>query len=347
VNSDVWRLTCHISTNMRKNDLVIIIFILAAFIHLQKDVSAQPTQSKCSQIGYPTPDVSVQSYRLNRIEGQAIYASPSQKWELGSGNGVCVILFNRESKTLAASVTTDDKGQFEFVNIAPGEYTLIAAAGDLQVIGIPIQLIADRKANKLQRLLLHLREKQDKRKGYVTPVTHLALRKELLAMAEQDQNIRNEMIKSGVDNPNKEILSRMDVIDRRNISRMRSIIKEYGWPGPGLVGWDGSEAAFLLVQHADHLTHKELLPLMRKEYGAGNLSGPNYALFIDRVLVDDGRPQIYGSRAKPFDQWESREPVLYPIEDEANVDIRRAEVGLAPLGEYREFLKQMYHPRRR
>jgi hypothetical protein len=215
------------------------------------------------------------------------------------------------------------------------------------VIGIPIQLIPARKANKLQRLLLHLREKQDKRKSYVTPVTHPALRKELLAMVERDQNIRNEMIKSGADHPSKEVLARMDVIDRRNTSRMRSIIKEYGWPGPGLVGWDGSEAAFLLVQHADHLTQKELLPLMRKEYRAGNLSGPNYALFIDRVLVEDGRPQRYGSRARPFDQWEAGEPVLYPIEDEANVDIRRAEVGLPPLAEYREFLKQMYHPRSR
>jgi len=37
--------------------------------------------------------------------------------------------------------------------------------------------------------------------------------------------------------------------------------------------------------------------------------------------------------------------VLYPIEDEANVDKRRAEVGLSPLAEYREGLKQMYYPR--
>ena len=126
---------------------------------------------------------------------------------------------------------------------------------------------------------------------------------------------------------------------------MKSIIKEYGWPGAALVGWDGTDAAFFLVQHADHLTQKELLTLMQSEYRAGNLSGPNYALFTDRVLVDDGKPQVYGSRARPFDQWEAGEPVLYPIEDEANVDNRRAEVGLSPLAEYRKFLKQMYRPR--
>jgi hypothetical protein len=111
-----------------------------------------------------------------------------------------------------------------------------------------------------------------------------------------------------------------------------------------LVWWDGTEAAFILVQHADHSFQKELLPLMQREYKAGNLSGPNYAFFLDRLLVEDGRPQIYGSRATPFEQWKGGEPALYPIADEANVDQRRAEVGLSPLAEYREILKQMYHP---
>jgi len=314
---------------------------LAVVIAWRVNVPAQ-SQSKCSQNTYSAPDISIESYRLSRIEGQAVYASTSQKWELGIGNGICVTLFSRKSKGLVASVTTDDKGQFEFVNVPPGEYVLTAFAGDLQRIIIPVQLIPARKAGKSQRLLLHLREKEDKRKSYVTPVTHLALRKELLAMIERDQKVRNEMIHSGVDHPNREILARMDMIDRRNTLRMKSIIKEYGWPGPALVGWDGTEAAFFLVQHADHRTQKELLPLMQKEFRAGNLSGPNYALFIDRVLVKDGRPQVYGSQVR---QWEAGEPVLYPIEDEANVDKRRAEVGLSPLAEYREFLKQMYHPK--
>ena len=194
---------------MRKNDLVVAISTLAALIPWQAEVHAQQPQSKCSQIRYPTADVSVQSYRLNRIEGQAVYASPSQKWELGPVNGACVTLFSRKSKELVASVTTDEKGQFEFVNIAPGEYVLTAFAGDLQKISLPIQLIPARKSDKSQRLLLHLREKEDTRKSYVTPVTHLALRKELLGMIGRDQKIRNEMIKSGVDNPDKEILARM------------------------------------------------------------------------------------------------------------------------------------------
>jgi hypothetical protein len=55
---------------------------------------------------------------------------------------------------------------------------------------------------------------------------------------------------------------------------------------------------------------------MQREYKAGVLSGPNYALLTDRVLV----------------------------EDEADVDKRRAEVGLSLLAGYRERLKQKYYP---
>jgi hypothetical protein len=39
------------------------------------------------------------------------------------------------------------------------------------------------------------------------------------------------------------------------------------------------------------------------------------------------------------------QPILEPIEDEANVDKRRAEVGLSTLAEYRELLKRIYFPK--
>jgi hypothetical protein len=163
-------------------------------------------------------------------------------------------------------------------------------------------------------------------------------------MHERDQNIRNEMISAGVDHPSKDITKRMDTIDRENTTRMMRVIAQFGWPSASLVGWDGTEAAFILVQHADQKDHEKLLPLIVKEYKAGNVSGPNYALFVDRALVEEGKPQTYGTRAKPFAEWQSGKPALYPIEDEAGVDKRRAEVGLSPLSEYLGQLKRMYYP---
>lgn len=323
---------------MRAN--IPIIFI--ALISWTTSGKAQP-QNSCSQIKYIPPPAQARRYRLSRVEGQAVYASPSNKWELGVANGVCAMLFNRTNGEVVAALTTDDRGQFEFAGIAPGDYVLIAFAGDLQKISVPIQLLPGENTVKSQRLLLHLREKEDPRKSYVTAVTNLRLRKELIALVKQDQNIRDEMIRSGVDHPDKTIMARMDAIDSQNTARMRSVIKEVGWPGADLVGWDGTEAAFTLIQHAAHSFHKELLPVMQKKFKSGDLSGPNYALFLDRLLVESGKLQVYGSKAKPFEQWKG-EPSLYPIADEANVDKRRAEVGLSTLAEYREFLKRMYYP---
>lgn len=177
-------------------------------------------------------------------------------------------------------------------------------------------------------------------------IANPALRRELLQRVEQDRAIRNELIKKGMEHPDQSVLARMQAIDSSNTERMRAIVRRYGWPGPKLVGREGTEAAFLLVQHADHAFQKEMLPLVEKAYKRGELSGQSYALLLDRVLVGEGKPQVYGTQAKRIEEWKGREPVLEPIEDEANVDKRRAEVGLFPLSEYRELLKQMYFPKK-
>lgn len=177
------------------------------------------------------------------------------------------------------------------------------------------------------------------------PVADPALRQELLKMVAQDQAIRNELIKKGIERPDKTLEARMTAIDRANTARVKEIVRRHGgWPGPELVGPDGTEAAFLIVQHADHATQKEMLPLVRSAYKSGKLSGQSYALLLDRTLVGDGKPQVYGTQAKRFEHWKNGEPALEPIEDEANVDKRRAEVGLFPLSEYLKIMKQLYFP---
>ena len=171
-----------------------------------------------------------------------------------------------------------------------------------------------------------------------------ALRQELLNRLERDQAIRNEWIRKGSDTHDAALQARMREIDSSNTSRMKEIVKQFGWPNPDLVGEDGQDAAFLIVQHAEYEFQKEMLPLVEAAYKAGTLAGQFYALLLDRVLVREGKPQVYGTQAKSADMWKNHEPVFEPIEDEANVDKRRAEVGLPSLAEYRSLLKQMYFP---
>jgi hypothetical protein len=171
------------------------------------------------------------------------------------------------------------------------------------------------------------------------------LRKELLERYARDQAIRNEMIAKGVTKIDASVAARMTEIDSANTARMKEIVKQYGWPGPELVGVDGTEAAFMLVQHAEHQFQKEMLPLVETAYRQKKLHGQDYALLLDRVLVAEGKPQVYGTQAKTFDKWNGHEPTFEPIEDEANVDKRRVEVGLFPMAEYRKLLRQGYFPK--
>ena len=199
--------------------------------------------------------------------------------------------------------------------------------------------------NNLGFLLLLLSSTQAQNAGN-PPVKEPALRQELLKLVEQDKAIRNELISKGIEHPDEAILARMRAIDTANTERVRTIVRQYGWPGPELVGQDGTDAAFLIVQHADLAFQKEMLPLVEKAYRSGGLSGQSYALLLDRVLVGEGKPQVYGTQARPIGEWKNKEPVLQPIEDEANVDKRRAELGLMPLADYRKFLKQLYFPQK-
>lgn len=329
---------------MQKKFFIIIVLAFVTVIFGQRTAFAQQPQDKCSQITYSKSKTGIDRYRLDHIEGQAVFGDVSEKGEFASASGLCVALFSEKNKRLVATVTTDDRGQFKFMNVASGGYLFIASLGVLHEVVALVQLDNSpaRKAAKPQRLLLHMRSKEDRRKSFITLVTKPTLREELLKMVDEDQTIRRNLIQQGVNHPDKALEGRMADIDSRNMARIKEIVKRYGWPGPELVGRDGTDAAFLLIQHAADLAfQKKMLPLVRDAYLANKLSAWSYALLLDRVLARENKPQVYGMSVK---RWEGEEPVLDPIEDEANVDKRRAKLGLPPLSEYLEFMKQMHFP---
>ena len=176
--------------------------------------------------------------------------------------------------------------------------------------------------------------------GLVQSGIDAELRDELLAMSQADQQIRKALIAAGLEQPNKELLSRMTEIDAANQPRIKGIIEKHGWPGRSLVGEEGATAAFLLVQHADRDPdfQKSALPLLRAAYEAGEASGEHLALLTDRVLVAEGKPQRYGTQV----EIESGSVVIKPVEDESNLDNRRKRLGLEPMAEYLKTLREIY-----
>jgi hypothetical protein len=82
-------------------------------------------------------------------------------------------------------------------------------------------------------------------------VTYTELRTELLRRREVDQVPMRE---ARVGKPiSRAAIEQMRATARENAEWLKGVISEHGWPGRSLVGENGSDAAWLLVQHADHL----------------------------------------------------------------------------------------------
>jgi hypothetical protein len=81
--------------------------------------------------------------------------------------------------------------------------------------------------------------------------------------------------------------------DSINLVEVKTILKTYGWLGRDIVGLFANAALFLVIQHADPLTQKTYLPMMRKAVTKGNARGADPALLEDRVALNEGRKQRY------------------------------------------------------
>lgn len=170
----------------------------------------------------------------------------------------------------------------------------------------------------------------------VDPVAEPALRDELLALFAEDQAARHAVMAD----ENAETVARVEAIDRRSTARMKELVATVGWPGRSLVGRNAANAAWCLVQHADHdvAFQKQCLPLIERAVEGGEAEPDHAAYLYDRIAVAEQRPQRYGTQY-------GADGTPQPIEDEPNVDARRASVGLEPLAEYDRRMQELFQRR--
>ncbi len=122
-------------------------------------------------------------------------------------------------------------------------------------------------------------------------------------------------------------------IDSCNLAQVEAIVQKYGWLGKSAIG-KYNQVLFLVIQHADLAKQVKYFPLLKASVEKGESSKADAAMLQDRILMRQGKKQIYGSQVV---RDKSGEQVFYPIEDEVNVNIRRANVGLQPLEEYAKY----------
>jgi hypothetical protein len=152
---------------------------------------------------------------------------------------------------------------------------------------------------------------------------------------DQQYRIQSEEIEKKNGWESKELKDLWKIIrkkDSSNLVVVKSILDEYGWLGSDVVGEKGNRALFLVIQHADRITQEQYLPMMREAVKNGKAKGSSLALLEDRVLLAQGKKQIYGSQISQ--DLQTHDYYVRPLEDPDNVDKRRAAVGLEPLAVY-------------
>lgn len=156
------------------------------------------------------------------------------------------------------------------------------------------------------------------------------LRMELINMSSKDQHVREELAADG--SLFERYHPRMLEVHQRNGKRLAEVIEQYGWPRKSLVGEDGAEAAWLILQHdiSNPTLQRRCLPLLEAAAKAGEVPLWQPAYLLDRIRCNEGKSQVYGTQ---FD-WDGHGRMSpLPVEDIEHVDERRAAVGLGPLEE--------------
>jgi VWFA-related protein len=157
--------------------------------------------------------------------------------------------------------------------------------------------------------------------------TNKKLHEELLKLDNQTR----KLIEISVDSGNSSDLpSRMDDTREKHNARLCEILKESGWPTTAAVGEDGVSALLNLVRTSRYFElQKSLLPVIDAAVKRGDVPKPQLASFIDRVRVDAGVKQLFGTHVRVTEGF----LVLVPIEAEQTVNERRKQFGLPPLAE--------------
>lgn len=173
---------------------------------------------------------------------------------------------------------------------------------------------------------------------------NFSLMKEMKEIRARDQSIRQKLQevaeRHGWDS--KQVQSLNDsirAIDSINLQRVIAIFDQYGYPGKTLVGETQSTTAFLVIQHSPMETIEKYFPLIEEAAYKGEMPLSYLALMVDRIRVYKGQKQLYGTQ---YMHKEDGGVEYYPIEDEANLEKRRKEMGMIPFSEH---LKRLGHER--
>ena len=163
----------------------------------------------------------------------------------------------------------------------------------------------------------------------------------LCDIGRKDQEVRADWAKMATGSVTQEeaieYALKLDETDSTNLASVSRILDTYGWPS-GLSD-EANKAIFLVIDHSDLNIMNKYIELFRDAVEKGYLSMNDFVTMEDRMLMNSGKPQKYGTQAYSVSEEGKTVIYIWPVEDPDKLDALRKSVGLLPIEEYLEIVK--------
>jgi hypothetical protein len=121
--------------------------------------------------------------------------------------------------------------------------------------------------------------------------------------------------------------------DSINLIEVNAIFKRYnGYPTKKQVGTKYVSTPFMVIQHDPNDKQETYLPMLKAAAEAGDLNFKTLALLIDRVKVQKGKKQLYGTQL--FYNNASKKYDISPVENPETLNDLRKSIGLGTIEDY-------------
>ena len=163
------------------------------------------------------------------------------------------------------------------------------------------------------------------------------LTEELLKMGLKQRELLQQVVAK--DQAKQSERDKLHKLYEADTARLCQILKTNGWPTTTMVGEQGVFAAFQILKNAENFElQRDLLPVIIAAIKKDPFQKMEFAGLYDRLRVGAGMKQLFGTQAISRGGF----LILYPVEDQANLDARRKEFGLGPIDNYIQGLERTF-----
>lgn len=131
---------------------------------------------------------------------------------------------------------------------------------------------------------------------------------------------------------NQDLINELKILDSALLHKVTKFLNDYGWKSKKEIGELANMGLFLAIQHSSTEEMESFKEIVEKAYQENKIEKSSYALYVDRLRVRNGLPQIYGTQYY-YDE-KSASLRFNEIEDFENVNKRRRKVGLNKIEKY-------------